>query len=85
MSEFEIDEFIYNNDKFINDRMVNIITDTEQQIKDLQEQAVVKAIAKFAVYLNEDKVKQWLNKCAVLDKIEESKLIDIAVSKKLDN
>lgn len=61
----------------------NMIAIAEQR-ELIFEDAIYKQILKMGVYVDKDRLLKWLKKCDVLDKIEESDLINFATQKRID-
>lgn len=73
------DEFFHNTEKFIDDTMMIIKTGIDTHI----ENEILKAIHVVAVDVDEPKIKQWLQRAKLMDEIDKSTLIDIAIKKKI--
>lgn len=71
------DEFFHNEENFISKTMLSIM----EGIEEVREGEVIKAIYKVAVGVDEAKIKQWLERAKLMDEIDQSLLIDIAVKK----
>lgn len=74
-----LSQFSFNDEKFITDEMIKVF----ELYEDAKKDAVVEAILKIAVDVDKERLERWLERNAILDRVEESKLIDIAVSKRI--
>ena len=81
-----LSQFSFNDEKFITDEMIKVfeLFDAPRvRYEDAKKDAVVKAILKIAVDIDKEKLEKWLERNAILDRVEESELIDIAISKRI--
>lgn len=76
--KINFDKFFHNSESFINKEMLRIVEGIETQ----RENEVVKAIHRVAVDVDEEKVKQWIERAKLLDEIDNSTLISIATRKR---
>lgn len=60
----------------------NMIAIAEQR-ESIFEDALYKQVLKIGVYVDKDRLLKWLKKCAILDSIEESDLINFATQKRI--
>lgn len=65
---------------FLDKYMITVFEQREKLFKD----ALCKEIMRIGVYVDKDRLLKWLKKCAFLDKIEESNLIDFAIQKRIN-
>ena len=75
------DDFLFNTEPFTDKSMIQLTT----QVNTEMENEVLKAIMKVAVDVDKEKLVKWLERASMLDKIEESELIDIAVRKRINS
>ena len=81
-----LSQFSFNDEKFITDEMIKVfeLFDAPRvRYEDAKKDAVVEAILKIAVDVDKEKLERWIERNAILDRVEESKLIDVAVSKRI--
>lgn len=75
------DDFLFNTEPFIDKSMIQLTTQVNTEL----ENEVLKAIMKVAVDVDKEKLVKWLERASMLDKIEESELIGIAVRKRINS
>jgi len=76
--KIDFDKFFHNSESFTNKEMLKVVEKIETQ----RENEVVKAIHRIAVDVDEEKIKQWIERAKLLDEIDNSTLISIATRKR---
>lgn len=74
---------IEDRETFIPDGMIKLAQNMYQEIEKKREDEIVNQVYKFAVNVDKEKVREWLKRDAMLDHIEETELVDIAVKKRV--
>ena len=78
--ENEAEDILNNTEPFIDKYMAIVATNFNTHI----ENEIVKAIHSVAVNVDEERVKQWIERAKMLDEIDKNNLIDIAIRKKFN-
>lgn len=73
---------IEDREPFVPDGMIKLAQNMYQEIEKKREDEIVNQVYKFAVNVDKEKVREWLKRDAMLDHIEETELVDIAVKKR---